>query len=44
MSISLIIAIVIAAALFAVLIWSRKKDAHHLDDLHISLEARKKQK
>ncbi len=43
MSTSLIVAIVIVAALLAGLIWSRRKQAHHLDGLHISSEAKGKQ-
>ena len=39
MTLSVIVAVVIAAAVFYWLIRSRRKEAHHLDDLHINPEA-----
>jgi len=42
MTLSFIVAIVIAAAVFYWLIRSRRKEAHHLDDLHITSEAGEK--
>ena len=39
MTLSVIVAVVIAAASFYWLIRSRRKEAHHLDDLHISPQA-----
>ncbi len=43
MDLSIIVAIFIVIALLGAYIWSRKKETHHLDDLHISPEAKKKQ-
>ncbi len=42
MTLSFIVAVVIAAAVFYWLIRSRRKEAHHLDDLHITPEAGEK--
>ena len=39
---SIIVGIVIAAAVFYWLIRSRQKEAHHLDDLHIAPDAGEK--
>ncbi len=39
MTLSVIVAIVIAAAVFYWLIRSRRKEAHHLDDLHVAPKA-----
>jgi len=36
MTVSLFVALVIAAAILYWLIRSREKEAHHLDDLHIA--------
>ena len=42
MTLSVIVAVVIAAAIFYWLIRSRRKEAHHLDDLHIAPKAGEK--
>jgi len=43
MTLSVIVAVVIAAAVFYWLIRSRGKEAHHLDDLHIAPKAGEKE-
>ncbi len=43
MTLSVIVAIVIAAAIFYWVIRSRRKEAHHLDDLHIAPKAGEKE-
>ena len=43
MTLSVIVAVVISAAIFYWLIRSRRKEAHHLDDLHITPEASEKE-
>ncbi len=42
MTLSVIVAVVIAVAIFYRLIRSRRKEAHHLDDLHITPETGEK--
>ena len=42
MTVSIIVAIVIVFAVFYWLIRSRQKEAHHLDDLHITPDAGEK--
>ncbi len=43
MTLSVIVAVVIAAAIFYWLIHSRRKEGHHLDDLHIAPKAGEKE-
>ena len=42
MTVSVIVAVVIATATFYWVIRSRRKEAHHLDDLHITPETGEK--
>ena len=43
MTLSVIVAVVIVAAGLYWLICSRRKESHHLDELHITLEAGEKE-